>query len=211
MVGHLLAVVGIDEQPSQNCKTNEGILLTFKKGIKQCFDRWWREKKSEGGKLDFYFKHKGAFGYEEYLDSLPRHIRMYITRLRTSSHNFPIETLRYKKNKPARAERRCDVCSLGEMGDELHYLLRCENIALQEIRLTFLSDIKKQIPRLDVFSAGNIIQYCLQMTDKSIHRPMALYVKRILLAYRAQKGHIPAAPTKTRSGRLVKKPEKLNL
>ena len=107
MVGHLLAVVGIDGQPSQNSKTNDGIILTFKRGVRRIFGQWWQEKKNEGGKLDFYFKHKGVFGYEEYLDSLPRHVRMYITRLRTSSHNFPIETLR----KISRSERRGSVIS----------------------------------------------------------------------------------------------------
>ena len=211
MINHLIKKTGIKEQPSKNPKINDKILSNFKTKIHHEFSIWWKEKKNLPGKLDFYFKHKNEFRFEPYLDSLPRNIRIYVTRLRTSSHNFPVEILRYSKNKPAREERKCNICSLNEMGDELHYLLRCSNIALHEIRTTFLDDIKQKIPQFEVFSAENIIQYCLSMADRNTNLSIAIYAKKIIQAYRLEKSETPVMPTITRSGRLVKKTDKLNL
>ena len=211
MASNLLAITNISESPSKNPSKNNKFLSTFKLKIKQCFDLWWQGKRNSEGKLDFYFKYKKFFKYEEYLDFLPRHVRRFMTRLRTSSHNFPIEILRYGKNKPKREERKCKICTLYEKGDEIHYLIRCNNFILHEIRQSFLKEIKEQKPQLDVFSTDNIIQYCLPMTDRSIYLPMATYVKNILQAYGTEKREIPPAPVTTRSGRLVKKPNKLDL
>ena len=96
------------------------------------------------------------------------------------------------------------------MGDELRYLLRCSNIALHEIRTSFLDDIKQKIPQFEVFSAENIIQYCLSMVDRNTNLYIAIYVKKIFQAYRLEKSETPILPTITKSGRLVKKPDKLN-
>ena len=51
------------------------------------------------------------------------------------------------------------------------------------------------------------------MTDQLIHKPMASYVKKILEAYKSEKGDPKVKPTTitTRSGRTVKKPKKLDL
>ena len=181
--------------------------------IHQHFDQWWQSRRQEEGKLDFYFKQKYIFKHEEYLDNLPRNLRIHITRLRTSSHIFPVEVLRYNKNKPHRNERVCDVCQLKETGDELHYLLRCRNELICQIRQNFLIDIKKELPQFTNFSPENIITYSLPMTDQLIHKPMASYVKKILEAYKSEKGDPKVKPTTitTRSGRTVKKPKKLDL
>ena len=211
MVDHLLTLTGVSDRPSQNQKTNSKILNDFKKNTKKLFHKWWQKKKSEGGKLDFYFTLKNSFGYENYLDNTPRHIRKSITRIRTSSHNFPIELLRYSKNKPPREERKCTICTMNEKGDELHYLLHCTNDSLKEIREEFMSKLKIQIPQFKSFSAGNIIQYCLSMADHQIQLPMAVYASKILQIYRAERGTTPKMPVITRYGRLVKKTDKLNL
>ena len=99
MASNLLAITNISESPSKNPSKNNKFLSTFKLKIKQCFDLWWQGKRNNEGKLDFYFKYKKFFKYEEYLDFLPRHIRRFMTRLRTSSHNFPIEILRCGKKQ----------------------------------------------------------------------------------------------------------------
>ena len=211
MVTYLLSITKITEKPSKNTKSNNRILCSFKKKIKQCFEQWWQTKSISEGKLDFFFKYKKTFKCEEYINFLPRHIRRFLTRLRTSSHNFPVETMRYMKKKPNREERKCNICALAEKGDELHYLLRCKNVMFPEIRQNFLEEIREQIPQFGAFSLDNIVQYCLSMTDRRTYLPMATYVKNIMQAYGSEKREKIPAPVKTRSGRLVKKPDKLDL
>ena len=214
MVRYLTKAIGINIRPSSNPKSNNKLILDIKTKIHQHFDQWWQSRRQEGGKLDFYFKQKKIFKREEYLDTLPRNLRTHITRMRTSSHIFPVEVLRYNKNKPHRNERVCDVCQLKETGDELHYLLRCGNEQISQIRQNFFTDIKKELPQFTYFSLENIILYSLPMIDQLIHKPMASYVKKILEAYKSEKGDRPKVkPTTitTRSGRTVKKPKKLDL
>ena len=180
MVEHLLTLTKIGERPSQNQKFNNKILNNFKKNINELFTKWWQQRKLEGGKLDFYFAQKNSFGYEKYLDRIPRHIRKSITRIQTSSHNFPIELLRYSENKPKREERKCKICNMNETGDEFHYLLRCTNNSMREIRESFILKMKSQTPQFKTFSASNIVQYCLIMADEQIQLPMALYATKVL-------------------------------
>ena len=45
------------------------------------------------------------------------------TRLRISSHRLSIEVGRYARI--IRAVRLCSKCSLGVLGDEMHFLLEC--------------------------------------------------------------------------------------
>ena len=213
MLRYLLNALGVNIQPSPNPKINDKFARDIKTKIHQHFDQWWQSRRQGGGKLDFYFKQKKVFKREEYLDTLPRNLRIHITRLRTSSHILPVEVLRYNKNKPHRSERVCDVCQLKETGDELHYLLRCRNELISQIRQNFFTDIKKEMPQFIHFSLENIISYSLPMIDQSIHKPMASYVKRILEAYKSEKGDPKIKPTTitTRSGRTVKRPTKLDL
>ena len=42
------------------------------------------------------------------------------------------------------------------MGDEDHYLLRCDNNEMNIIRQNFICNIKKEIPQLQKFSEKNI-------------------------------------------------------
>ena len=102
---------------------------------------------------------------------------------------------------------------MNEKGDELHYLLQCTNNSLKEIREEFISNLKIKIPQFQSFSAGNIIQYCLPMADHQIQLPMAVYASKVLQIYRAERGPTTTQkmPVITRCGRLVKKPDKLNL
>ena len=158
------------------------------------------------------FKYKKTFSFEGYLDKVPRNIRLYVTRLRTSSHNFPVEVLRYVKPKIMRRDRKCDICNIEEKGDEHHFLLRCNNSEINKARTSFIEDIKSHMPHFINFSDRNIIEYCLTMVDNNTHLAFGKYVKAIFRKYREDKEEKKAeSPKYTRSGRLIKKPDKLNL
>ena len=63
------------------------------------------------------------FGFEKYLNHLSFPYRRDITRLYFLSHKFNIEIGRYARVD--RADRLCSKCSLGVLGNEIHFLLEC--------------------------------------------------------------------------------------
>ena len=75
------------------------------------------------GKLDIYTKIKNNYGFEKYLNSLSFPYRRDITRLRISAHRLNIEIGRYARID--RADRLCSKCTLGVLGDKIHFLLEC--------------------------------------------------------------------------------------
>ena len=164
---------------------NRAIHIFIQK-IKKRYDEWWNLKMSsvENRKLDFLFQYKKTFKFEQYLDTLPRHIRIYVTRLRTSSHNFPIETLRYVRPKVDAQDRKCDICNSNEVGDEHHYMLRCPNESLIPIRNAFITNVTSSLPQMRAFTPEDIIRYCLLMHDQRTTLMMAEYVKSIIKAYK---------------------------
>ena len=184
-------------------------------------------------KLSFFYTYKKVFQFEKYLDAVPRPIRMFTTRLRTSSHNYPIEVLRYKKqnqkkpktdeedrkcttnqNKPKidREDRKCTICNENQIGDEIHYLLKCTNHNISNIRKTHMEELRKTIDQFDKFSEENMVKYCLLMNDERTLNGMTKYIKAVAEAYKEELMESPInQTTTTRCGRLVKKPNKLNL
>ena len=212
IVGYLTRITNTGAYPINNTKNNNQMIKTFKQNLLRTFENWWLTQTTKEGKLDYYFSFKKTFAFEKYLDTTPRNTRMYITRLRTSSHNLPVETLRYSKKKPKREDRKCNICNLNELGNENHFLLRCGNSELVNIRKNFLANIRSEFPQMATFSDQNIIQYCLCMADINIHLPMATYAKQILQTYKSESEEKTPQPViHTRSGRLVKKRSILNL
>ena len=215
IVNYLLKITNIEQQPTQNTLSNKKLINTFKQHIKVTYEKWWRLKMQpeDSTKFDFYYKYKKNYIFEEYLDTIPRHIRLYTTRLRTSSHNLPVETMRYIKPKPKREDRLCRICNLKEVGDEHHYLIQCSNPAILPIRTDFFINIRNEIKQFEHFNDTNIIEYCMIMSDSNIHSSMTQYIKEILVAFKEEMGEIKPilAPVITRSGRQVKVPEKLDL
>ena len=149
---------------------------------------WWETEAflKDRSKLDFYFEHKKNFGYEGYLDSLGLSARVHVTKLRLSGHCFPVETLRYNKNYPNREDRTCNICELGVLGDEKHYLHECKNRRLADVRSEFFKQIKEICPQLAFFKDEDIITYCICMKDESIQEQTALFVKKLYITYKEE-------------------------
>ncbi|XP_074661598.1 uncharacterized protein LOC141914230 [Tubulanus polymorphus] len=88
------------------------------------FKQTWHGSMVLSSKLDTYRIFKTDWGQEKYLSSLPRSLRISLCRFRCSNHKLPIETGRYE-NKP-RNERVCNKCNENTIGDEYHFILKCE-------------------------------------------------------------------------------------
>ena len=111
-------------------------------------------------------------GFEKYLNHLSFPYRRDITRLCMSSHKLNIEIGRYARVD--RADRLCSKCSLGVMGDEIHFLLECS--AFYTSRESFIglaSDICKNFEGL---SKPNKYVWLLNCEDEKIMKSLDNYV-----------------------------------
>ena len=135
-------------------------------------------------KLDFYKNIKKQFSFEKYLDIMGKEDRIPMTCIRLSNHNFPIEKLRYQKVE--REKRICSICNLNEIGNEMHYLVKCGNTNITNLRDKFINNINQIQPQFEQFDCMNIIGYCLNMNDKLIYKLFSVYVKYILKVYKEE-------------------------
>ena len=110
-------------------------------------------------KLNFYFKVKKNNYFEKYLDTLKKESREIVSKFRLSNHFLPIEKLRYQKIP--REERICPICDINEVGDEMHYLLKCKNKNMKLIREDFKKYITDLQSQFKYFDSENIIIYCM--------------------------------------------------
>ena len=159
---------------------------SFTKAIKEKLTEQYKEKwrkeieAKREGKLRFYQELKKNFQYEKYLDNIPRVDRKAITRLRLSCHTLPIERMRYQKIE--KDERKCPFCS-EEVGDEWHYLTKCSNRNIYEVRSEFVAKVKSIQPQLTNFNLINLMKYCVSMQDVVIQTETAYFVKELLCTY----------------------------
>ena len=94
----------------------------------------------------------------------------YLARFRTGNHRFPCETGRYQNVEYA--ERKCTLCNLEDVGDEMHYLLICP----------FFQNERRMYIKKYYYARPNTLKFKqLLSTDKiSVLKPLCLFI-RILL------------------------------
>ena len=144
------------------------------KALKQKYlEEWYSlRKQCSVGKLDTYTKIKCNFGFEKYLNSENFALRRDITRFRISSHRLNIEIGRYARMD--RADRLCTKCSLGVLGDEIHFLLACPTFNCDREPLINLANGKcGNFAAMDDFTK---FFWLLNCEDVTIMRKLAYFV-----------------------------------
>ena len=149
--------------------------------INQYESCWEKIKNSSEGKLQFYFEHKKTFRFEKYLDNITKDKREALTRFRLSCHTLPIERMRYQQVK--REERICPICERKEIGNEWHYLLKCDNTQIRNTRSHFFGLIKNIQPQSRNLKDENLIKYCMNMSDTAVQLPLAEFISVLLDKY----------------------------
>jgi hypothetical protein len=99
--------------------------FTVERRLKDQYIQKWQSDIRESSKGETYGIFKIKFGFEKYLDTLPRKLRTKFIKFRTSNHHLPVETGRWcgtPKN-----EKTCHICKTGQIADEYHYLLECKS------------------------------------------------------------------------------------
>ena len=101
-------------------------------------------------KCSILYKHiKPFFEMEYYLTKLPYSLRISISRIRTCNHRLPIEIGRYGANHVPREERACTKCESGQVGDEYHFILMCNNPTLVTLREKYIPPYYTIYPSMD--------------------------------------------------------------
>ena len=103
---------------------------TIKAKIRDREEMQWRDAMQHKAKLRTYRQLKTELRFEEYLMTRDREAREVMTRLRGGTNELRIETGRYpvtNRDRPLDvSERRCLICMNGEIEDETHFMLDCE-------------------------------------------------------------------------------------
>ena len=144
--------------------------LVFKNKLIDLYKRDWYNKVNHSTMFDLYKFFKPEFGYELYLDVLPKSLRLFFCRLRLSVHPLMIQTGRY--NTLPRNERRCLICNTNDIEDEFHFICICP----------CYNDIRKQyIPR-NIFVKPSVYKYTemLKTIDKNELIKISLFIKHAL-------------------------------
>ena len=81
----------------------------------------WYSDINNSPRLQSYSLFKHEFIFETYLDSIKKkHLRIALTRFRTSSHSLMIEIGRYENL--SREQRKCRSCNLNVLENEFHFI-----------------------------------------------------------------------------------------
>ena len=105
-------------------------------------------------------------------------------KMRISCHLLPIDSGRY--NKIPRVERLCHLCNRSEIGDEFHYLLKCNHSSLSHTRGAFLESLYSINSNFRNMSSKAILLYIMSMCDENIINLSASYIENILNCYKSE-------------------------
>lgn len=87
------------------------------------FQQKWFSNLNNSNKGKNYSVFKSKVDLEKYLLILKKKDHMPLVKLRTGNHHLPVETGRW--NNIDISDRKCNLCNLNDVGDELHYVLKC--------------------------------------------------------------------------------------
>ena len=91
-----------------------------------------------------------------------RQYRSVYTKLRVSAHTLMIEKGRHFHPKVPIDQRICTLCSLNEIEDELHFMLKCTFYA--DLRSTLLSNISETYD-IDYMSDSELFVLLMRFQD----------------------------------------------
>jgi hypothetical protein len=104
--------------------THKSINKMIKRSLIDQFIQTWHTDIQKTNKGRTYFNFKRNTDFENYLTKLPLNLSLKIFKFRTANHRFPVETGRWE-GLPLE-QRLCSKCNENTVGDEMHYLFKCQ-------------------------------------------------------------------------------------
>ncbi|KAK6175976.1 hypothetical protein SNE40_014348 [Patella caerulea] len=128
---------------SQACNINANCLKQFLLlRLKDQYQQEWNSTVHNTSKCKNYRLFKSTFIFEQYLIDLPPKYRHYFSKFRCRSHRLPIEAGVFIKTPEE--HRICSLCNEGELGDEFHYIFKCQ--ILKNERCKFIKSYYLKYP-----------------------------------------------------------------
>jgi hypothetical protein len=122
------------------------------------FIQKWNGQLANSSKGTNYRIFKNDIIFEPYLNILPDNLRCSLFHFRTGNHRLPVETGRWRNSFLPYEDRKCNLCSLNEIGDEFHYLFTCPFFILNRKR--YLSSYFYRQPNIlkfrELFTSGRL-------------------------------------------------------
>jgi len=147
-------------------------IRTFKQRLYDIHKQAEIDELSHSTRGKFYLNINPNLDLPLYLNNIKvkRH-RIYLTKLRTSSHILRIETGRWKKPvKEPLEERKCTVCNA--LDDEYHFMLECK--LHNELRAQYIPTLYRINPSMYKFV--NLFQ----TNDVNLLRTICVYVYKAM-------------------------------
>ena len=134
----------------------------------------------DGNKLRTFRIFKNVIEEEPYLSLIKNmNIRKSLTKLRISAHNLPIEVGRHRRNrKTPLAERICDMCNSGEVGDEFHLVMMCNKF--KDTRELLLKNLVDIFPTLETSDKTAQFVFLMRCYDMDVARELITFIKEII-------------------------------
>ena len=123
-----------------------------------------------------YKEIKTVFRCESYMSCETKSaLRVNYIKLRLSSHKFLVERARWSKVKMPYAQRRCTLCSSGDIEDEYHMIMICEHF--RDVRVKYIKPFYYKRPSMWKFIE------LMNSTSKKDRFKLMLFLKIIFKLY----------------------------
>ena len=160
---------------NQSLITSKTTHLQIKQRLKDQFNQEWVAKLDNSSKGKNYSIFKDNTSFEQYLTRLPAELRISMFHFRTGNHRLPIETGRWNQSHVPHENRKCNLCTLNDIGDEMHYLLKCP----------YFSTKRNKFVSQKYYLRPNIIKYkeLMSTVDPDKLNKLALFMKHIMKTF----------------------------
>ena len=187
-VKHLLQFTKLDETTLDlaNIENSKipNLVKMFNKNLSTQFQVYWlnilnkdRFGHSVRNKLSLYSEIKNEIRFEPYL----KLIKNVNQRVAVTNYLSPIEAGRYKK--VPRDERFCSFCK-PSIGNEFHYLMKCNHSSFSLLRSAFLERLYKINGNFMNMTYKALFIYILTMYEENVVNLSAQYIDNIQNCYK---------------------------
>ena len=109
---------------NETTKFANSFINAFKTRVSDVSNQEWWSNVVSNSQCSFYEKIKIKNCFEDYIKCLDGKYLYNMIRFRTRCHRLPITNNRFCKNN-VNISTTCKLCSMNEIGDEMHYLFKC--------------------------------------------------------------------------------------
>ena len=156
---------------SQRFRSVNWLKSTVVNRLKTNFTIRWSNELQNMSSCDLYVQYKTIFKFEKYLTQLPPLSRIAFCRFRLNNTRLPIVLGRFTKPKTPRNLRLCTLCSNEELGNELHFLLKCNHPQIISLRSNYIPS---------AFTDQPSMQKCVELLgteNLALTRKVAMFIK----------------------------------